>query len=359
MTTKSKHVLAVLVIVSVSSVALETLTRVVFPNRQFDTELLYSNGTLEAFNEELGWVLNPGVIQRVRTIDNQVVTYRTDSRGFRTFDEGIDPWNHGQTDVLFVGDSMTYGMSANIAYPAEFSRVSHLQAINAAVPGYGTDQAFLMTRKAVETYGLRPTVIVYGFYWNDVQNNVSARSIHTEDAVVIHKPVLDLDTNEYRRAERSTNDVTAMYTAPDAGQAFLILASQSRFLRAFGRVLKYNVLPSLRDAPSFQFDAVAQRYLGGNLDHFHAYSRAGGTIFVLLHIHGGPPAIEQQLTRYLQSYCDDHDILYVRPELEGADYLPRDIHLSEQGARHVAEALWEGLRMNARIIATLRNATDH
>jgi hypothetical protein len=33
--------------------------------------------------------------------------------------------------------------------------------------------------------------------------------LHTEDAVVIHKPAFDLETNAYRKAERSKNDIAA------------------------------------------------------------------------------------------------------------------------------------------------------
>src|SRR5262249_23953983 len=85
--------------------------------------------------------------------------------------------------------------------------------------------------------------------WNDLQDNMSGRSIHSEDDIVIHKPLLDLDTNEYRKAERSKNDITARYARPGVLQACLILTSKSEFQRAAGRALKYDLAPRLRSTP--------------------------------------------------------------------------------------------------------------
>ena len=79
------------------------------------------------------------------------MTYRTDSHGFRTLPtgEGGEPEDDSAVAVLFVGDSFTFGTSSNTSYPAEFSKISHLRSINAGVPGYGTDQAFLMAKKVI------------------------------------------------------------------------------------------------------------------------------------------------------------------------------------------------------------------
>jgi hypothetical protein len=109
-------------------------------------------------------------------------------------------------------------------------------------------------------------------------------------------------------------------------------------------VHKYDLAHWWRGRPIFQFDELAQSYLKGNLDHFEVYLRARGTKFVLLHVAGGRPDLERQLTTYLQTYCQAHSILYVHPELGAVDYLRTDTHLSEQGARYVSEALWKKLR---------------
>src|SRR5439155_16932130 len=138
----------------------------------------------------------------------------------------------------------------------------------------------------IEGYRLSPKHVVYWFYWNDIQNNVSSRNIHTEADIVVHKPILYLGTNEYRKAEHEKNDVTSRYAPPDATGALLVLASQSKFLCAAGRVLKYDMLKRVEGKPRFPFDEVARKYLEGNLDHFVGFLRASNTQFVLVHIPG-------------------------------------------------------------------------
>lgn len=346
--TKACHLFAaVVVMLLISFGVLEILTRVLFADRRFANELLHSSGPLETFNADLGWALNPAVLQRVRTTDNELITYRTNTYGFRVEELGEQARGTEDTpavDVLFVGNSITFGTSANTSYPAEFSRASHLAVINAGVPGYGTDQAFLMTKRAIEAYALNPKAVVYGFYYNDAQNNLSDLSIHGEAGVVIHKPVLDLRNSEYRKAQNWKNDVTIKYAEPGAMEAFLLLASQSKFLRGAGRVLKYDALARLSGTPLFEFDQLAQSYLKGNLDHFVAYLRIRNIRFVVLHIAGGRRDLDLQLATYLKAYCQTQSIPYIRPDLEATDYLRTDPHLSDQGARHVAEALWKNFR---------------
>ena len=83
-----------------------------------------------------------------------VVMYRTGIQGFR-IEEGQD-LSGCDVDVLFVGDSVTFGTGANKSCPLDFARISHLKSENAGVPWYGTDQSFLVARKAIEGQGLRP-----------------------------------------------------------------------------------------------------------------------------------------------------------------------------------------------------------
>ena len=183
-------------------------------------ELLYASGPLQSYGEELGWSLNPGVVQRRRTGFGDVVQYRTGKHGFRV-QEGQEP-TADDTDILFVGDSVTFGYGANRSFPLEFAQTSSLKAVNAGVPGYGTDQAFLMTRKVIESLGFEPRDVVYGFYWNDLMNNASPVGIDFDPGIVAHKPILNLENGLYERAEVEKNDLTKMYSSPTAGEALLI-----------------------------------------------------------------------------------------------------------------------------------------
>jgi hypothetical protein len=237
---------------------------------------------------------------------------------------------------------VTFGTGANKSFPLEFARISHLKSVNAGVPGYGTDQAFLIARKAIEGDGLRPTKVVYGFYYNDIANNVSDVATDFARDLVVHKPILDRDTGLYQRAEVEKNDLTRKYGTPTVGEASQVILSKSKFLMALGRVLKYDLLPGLQSQsrPLQKFDDVAQSYLEANLDQFVALLRTHNMEFVLLHIRGGQVELEQTLANWLSVYCEKRGIRYTRPQLEANDYLPTDFHLSDQGATRVATTLW-------------------
>jgi hypothetical protein len=342
--TKSRRrafTLAMVVLVAGFFVAIELSVRALYRHKRVAVQaLLFATGPLELYGEELGWSLNARVVQRIRTRFGDVVTYRTGIHGFR-IEEGQD-LSGGEVDVLFVGDSVTFGTDANKSSPLEFARISHLKAVNAGVPGYGTDQAFLMARKAIEGHGLRPRRVIYGFYYNDIANNVSDVATDFDRDFVVHKPILDRATGLYQRAEVEKNDLTNKYRTPTVGEASQVILSQSQFLLALGRVLKYDLLQGLlaQSRPRPKFDEVAQSYLAANLEQFVALLRSHHTEFVVLHIRGGHVALEQQLAQWLSVYCETKSIRYIRPQLEANDYLPTNFHLSDQGATRVATTLW-------------------
>jgi len=54
--------------------------------------------------------------------------------------------------------------------------------------------------------------------------------------------------------------------------------------------------------------------------------------------------LEAQISAWLEAYCREKRVQYIRPTLTKEDYLPTDFHLSEQGAVSVATALWKQLQ---------------
>ena len=342
-TDRRRLIVAVVVLIAGLCSALELAVRAVYRRQRVAIEsLLNATGPFESYREDLGWSLNPRVVQNIRTQFGDVVTYRTGTLGVRV-QEGHESLP-ADVDVLFVGDSVTFGTDANKSFPLEFGRISHLNSVNAGVPGYGTDQAFLMTKQVIETEGLKPRKLVYGFYWNDVANNVSPLATDFDQRLIVHKPLLDRETRLYSRAEVEKNDLTTKYARPGFVEACQIVLSHSRCLMATGRVLKYGLFGSPQSRPLPQFDQVAKSYLEANLNNLVAFVRLRNIELTILHVVGGPTELEELISAWLQAYCREKSIQYIRPQLSNADYLPRGFHLSDQGSIHVATVLWDELR---------------
>ncbi|HET9599792.1 MAG TPA: hypothetical protein VFP65_29730 [Anaeromyxobacteraceae bacterium] len=91
----------------------------------------------------LGWSYVPRRTTWVR-VDDRVVPYTIDADGDRSasVDDAPDP--HAPT-VLFAGESIAFGhgLRHEETIPVLAGRALHLQAINLAVAGYGSDQAHL------------------------------------------------------------------------------------------------------------------------------------------------------------------------------------------------------------------------
>ncbi len=335
--------LAIITFVVGFMATLEMAVRVIYRHNKVYVECLgHATGPLESYGEELGWSLNPKIVQNITTPFGDAVTYRTGIHGFRIYDEP-EPAAH-ETKVVFVGDSVTFGTGANKSFPNEFARISKLKSVNAGVPGYGTDQVFLMTKKIVDTLGFQPRTVIYGFYWNDVGNNVSRLATDFDQRLVVHKPILNLETMLYQHAAIEKNDLTRKYAPQGMVEAGQTILHQSRLLMAAERVIRYRLLrQSERRAPP-QFDEIAQNYLAANLDQFVAFLHSHNIEFVVLHIKGGQVDMESHLSKWLDAYCRKNTIRYIQPQLMREDYLPTDFHLSESGAEHVAALLWKDLQ---------------
>lgn len=99
------------------------------------------------YDEVLGWV-HP--------------TVEDAPRGLYSFPVSGDP-RYLKGHVLVIGDSMTQGppMDINQSWPAQLSRNLALQAVNAAVGGYGIDQMFLRLKKLLETSS--PKIVIFAY----------------------------------------------------------------------------------------------------------------------------------------------------------------------------------------------------
>jgi hypothetical protein len=333
MTAKTRRQLFVLLIAITFFTAIEVGSRVILHGRRFTVDLVFANETILRRDDTLGWALNPNVLQRVRINDDYLITYRTNSLGYRG-DEARRP-----VEVIFAGDSYTFGMNSDTSYPEEFRKLTGAEIMNTAVVGYGTDQAFLSMKRFADAAMANPEWIVYGFYPNDLRDNASDRNLYAPYGVVVHKPILNLKTHAYLPADTQHNDMTVELRKlrnPRPRDMVYALLQQSRFLWAAEKI---RASLTQNDGEAGQINDSVRQYLDANLAKFDEYARMKGARFAIVHIPDRFGHMEKESTEFLQAFSNARDAIYIRPELEESDYIPIDGHLSDAGARRIANAL--------------------
>ena len=115
--------------------------------------------TLGQYDSDVGWRWQPA-----RSFSNRGVTYHFDSVGLRApaFGQEVD---FSKPRILFIGDSVAFGYGLNYeqTYAAKIGRLldDSYSIVNAAVEGYGSDQAYLRMQQVIAY--VQPTAIVATF----------------------------------------------------------------------------------------------------------------------------------------------------------------------------------------------------
>ncbi|NTV23404.1 MAG: hypothetical protein HGA85_03445 [Nanoarchaeota archaeon] len=108
----------------------------------------------------------------------------------------------GNADVVFIGDSFTYGFrlkDRNESYPSQVSKISGMSTANYASPGQNQLDIFWVFNNKIAH---QPKIIIYGFYWNDLEytkgnpagDNIDSRycrEITQDDSWYIHKIIIE------------------------------------------------------------------------------------------------------------------------------------------------------------------------
>ncbi|HTF86855.1 MAG TPA: SGNH/GDSL hydrolase family protein [Planctomycetota bacterium] len=129
---------------------------------------------LARFDPKLGWANDSGVRAFITTVE---FSYRAriNSQGFRDPETPIRKLP-GLRRLLFLGDSMTWGWGVDDGERFTDLIAADLapgfEVINAAVPGYGTDQDFWTLEERGDS--LAPDFVVLVFIFNDIQECESA-----------------------------------------------------------------------------------------------------------------------------------------------------------------------------------------
>lgn len=122
------------------------------------------------YDPDLGWSPIPNAFGRFT--GSRTVAVRNNSLGLRD----IEVSGAGMPTVMFIGDSFVWGydVEANERFTELLrTRLPGVRIINAGVPGYGTDQEYLLLERIWDA--VRPNVVVLMYSVNDRGDNSTNR----------------------------------------------------------------------------------------------------------------------------------------------------------------------------------------
>ncbi len=136
----------------------------------------------------LGWTIAPG-----RSTENGVL-YAADEKGMRTLPGPRSSASlRSSPRIAAYGDSFTHcdEVPFEECWTDRVEREAGVQVVNAGVPGYGTDQAYLRYLETREA--LRPDVVILGLMIGDVKRNVNVFRTFLSGWTAWSKPRFVLD----------------------------------------------------------------------------------------------------------------------------------------------------------------------
>src|SRR6185436_19517966 len=141
--------------------------------------------------------LDPDLIYRLRAANvvrwstaEFTETSHTNALGMRGGEVG--PKAAGETRVLALGDSFTYGhgVQDDEAYPAVLERelrgsVPGVRVLNAGVPGYSTDQSYTYFLR--DGAALAPDLLLVGVHCSDISDNYESSLYDVTDGRLVRR----------------------------------------------------------------------------------------------------------------------------------------------------------------------------
>lgn len=177
---------------------------------------------LVVFNEELGWVNNPGASGH-----GQFREYLSfDSMGFRNNDNEMEV--RDRPAILAMGDSFTMGAEVGNAesWPARLESKSGVRVLNGGVSGYGLDQMLTRTKSILRKRDVNAVIVA--FFVEDIYR------VREKKQYVLLKPYYSLENDELVLHKVKAED----YPKPDCfkkifGYSYAVHLIMSRLFRDY------------------------------------------------------------------------------------------------------------------------------
>lgn len=116
------------------------------------------------FDPEVGFLCRPNLSVRFSNIEYRTRVV-TNSESWRDDEASLrDP------GILLLGDSFFFGWGINKEEDVDtrLESLTGVRALNMAVPGYATQQEFILLRRWAEKHPLRDRIVLVQFYGNDI-----------------------------------------------------------------------------------------------------------------------------------------------------------------------------------------------
>ena len=321
---------------------------------------------LIGYNAELGWQLTPGWSGTHHHYDYEVV-YDIDASGWRLAPQAQMTGSR----VAVLGDSFTFGLGVanDETFVARLNTLSdgQLHYLNFGVPGYSTDQEWLLLKKTGKA--IKPDIVLLVVYLgNDLFDNNRPFPLQADHA----KPYFRLDTDRQLLLENSPVPLaTKSAAARNTGLADIVLGdkkpSPPLLTRTLGQLRLARRLgifqqPGRLDEGMLEarFDPYIALFLALT-DALADSSRELGAELVIALLPGAslinqPESLSAHYQAFLRKQLvaglaerPDTQVIDLASMLAAADnhsqpwYFPNEGHLTPQGHQLVAQLLREKL----------------
>lgn len=190
-------------------------------------------------DKDAGYDLAPSV--KPYTTDFYGAAYETWSNELGCFDE---PYKGGGRPVLLLGDSFTWGFAPyEDKYGTLLQKISGRRVLKCGVVGYGARQELAKARKVIKASGARPSLIVVGWWVDDMVNDYLFPNSTVINGYPVTKTYLE-DPVSGKRVSVPDEDLKAAYDRLARGFGAFSLRGAKDWLRA--RSVIYNLLRELK-----------------------------------------------------------------------------------------------------------------
>lgn len=271
----------------------------------------------------------PGSVYRQISNEYAAVTTIT-SKGHRV------PGTEGNPDVVFVGDSFTFGLGLkdDDTFASRYCAAMQLSCANLGVPGSGTVRQLRRLEQYLTEYGWKPKEVKWFFF------GMSGAFSSGNDFV---------DNYDFGRRQRAGGAVAA---DPPASLAARLIGMQSMLLEKsyLMRQVKYRWGPLLKslvvDPPGEVRMAEALQYTRQALDELDEASRRMGfeyTIYLIVPVQDLIRGTASETLSVLDGVSPKPAVTTapVLADTPAQYYFSYDGHLNAEGSRRVAELLIE------------------
>lgn len=277
------------------------------------------------------------VVEHCNYFNEFVKKYHINSKGLRGEAE--------DGGIIMLGDSFIFGigLNENQTVPYYLREFSGLKVVNAGVPNYSVDNAYILLKNYSPD-----KIAIFGFFLdNDIKDIKDHDWITGKDGLpvkIIQKKASVDNTNRLTVGEVNIPPLKAFLRD---NSIFYTVLSESRYRLKYKIGKTVSVLKNLKNkknTPAITHfledaDIIKIKHL------FIAMKNMNDKFLVLLIPSKDKTPYRAELKKYIVDFFEKEKINYLcLPDKPDSLYYTRDCHLTDSGARHTAEIIYKKLK---------------